>query len=944
LKSISPRRGSAGAFAPAGWASLVLLLCALAALPLSAQPRPQAPRDDAGPAGPASSGTRPIAAPAQRTDEHEDSPVVTAVRREAEITVDGKLDEAGWQRATASGGYFTQIDPSEGEASPERTEVFVLFDDDAIYIGARLHDSSGDVRKRLGRRDSQAPDSDWFTVALDSHHDHLNAYAFSVNPAGVKRDEISNGGFRGDQSWDVVWDGSATVDPQGWSAELRIPFSQLRFSSATVQTWGVQFERRINRLQETSVFVFTPRGERGGVARYGHLTGLTDLKAGKRSEVMPYVVGRGQFLQTTAGDPFRDGSEYGRGIGLDALYRLTTSMTLSATVNPDFGQVEVDPAVINLSAFETSFQENRPFFVEGADLFRFGNAGGGGGGFGMGPGGGGGGGGGGQAPQLLYSRRIGRAPQGSLPSEVLFSNGPETATILGAAKLTGRTASGWSVGLIEAVTGEESSVWLDENGTDGRSIVEPRSNYVVGRVLKSLRSGQTRVGVLGTASHRELDDAGLAALLRSESYTGGVDFSHEFLRRTWSVEAFFSGSHVAGSTDAMIRTQRQSSRYFQRPDADYFEVDSSLTSMGGYSTRVEIGKRAGKHWMGELNAYAVSPGFEINDVGFQTGVDRMGSQLNVTYAQTTPQGWFRNYRINTGPNVAWNYGGDFVGGRVGMGMNGQLRNFWGAGFNFNKRIAGYDDRLTRGGPLVSGRGGQGFGVNVNSDSRRKVTGRFNANVNWGQGEGTGHRIGGNIQVRPVENWTLSFGPQWSQDHTYTQYVTSVDDANATATFGRRYIFTELKQNEISMETRLNVTFRPQLSLELFLQPLISSGDYLALRELKAPRTYEFNEFGKDAGTVAYDAAERVYTVDPDGSGPAGTFTVDDRDFNTQSLRGNAVLRWEYRPGSTLFLVWQQRRSGTMPYGDFDFSRDTRSIFDARADNVFVLKFNYWLNL
>ncbi|MSR36979.1 MAG: hypothetical protein EXR95_10140, partial [Gemmatimonadetes bacterium] len=356
---------------------LAALLLGLGTAPIQAQPQQQR-----------------LAEAPRRTDAHEDAPVVAAARRDAQITVDGRLDEPGWRRATGAGGVFTQIEPSEGKPSPERTEVYVLYDDDAIYIGARLLDSSGEVHKPLGRRDSQAQDSDWFTVALDSHHDHLSAYSFSVNPAGVKRDEVTNGGFHGDQSWDVVWDGAASVNEGGWSAELRIPFSQLHFSSAAAQTWGIQLQRRINRLQETSVFAFTRTSERGGVARYAHLTGMTDLKAGKRLEAMPYVVGRGSFVQSAAGDPFRDGSEYGRGSGLDALYRVTTSMTLSATVNPDFGQVEVDPAVINLTAFETSFQENRPFFIEGGDLFRFGNAGGGGDGFGFGGGGRGGGGGG----------------------------------------------------------------------------------------------------------------------------------------------------------------------------------------------------------------------------------------------------------------------------------------------------------------------------------------------------------------------------------------------------------------------------------------------------------------------------------------------------------------------------------------------------------------------
>ena len=887
-------------------------------------------------------------APASRSNAHSDAPVVKAARLDAEITIDGRLDERGWQRTTPARGAFTQIQPSEGDPSPEKTDVYVLYDDDAVYIGARMWDASGDISQRLGRRDSRAQDSDWFSVALDSYHDHLRAFQFSLNPAGVKRDEITNGGFRGDDSWDVIWDGAASVDGEGWSAEIRVPFSQLRFSSASVQSWGIQFTRSINRLQETSVFVFTPRSERGGVARYGHLSGLTDLKAGKRLEVVPYALGRGLFVQGTGGDPFRDGSEFQRGYGLDALYRVTTSMTLTGTVNPDFGQVEVDPAVINLNAFETSFQENRPFFVEGGDLFRFGSAGAGGGfrggpgGGGRGRGGGGGGGFGGGAPDLLYSRRIGRAPQGSTPDEALFSDAAETATILGAAKLTGRTADGWSVGLLDAITGEESARWVAADDTRGATLVEPRTNYFTGRVIRSLGSGQTQLGAIGTAVHRSLGDPALVSRLHSSAYTGGLDFSHEFLRRTWAVEAFFAFSQVSGSTDAMTRTQRLSSRYYQRPDAGHVEVDSSLTVLRGYSSRIEIAKRAGLHWTGEANVYATSPGFEINDLGFQTGVDRVGTQLNLNYSQNTPQGWFRNYRIGTGPNFNWNHDGDFVGGRLGMGMNGQFKNFWGAGLNFNRRLAGYDDRLTRGGPLARGLPSQSVGLNVRSDNRRRLAGFLFANYSWGKSEGTDRRIGGNIQIRPVDNWTISLGPNVSTGLTHTQYVTAVTDP--TATFGRRYIFTELARTQISMETRLNVTFTPELSLELFMQPLISSGDYGTLSELHTAGKYGFDRYGVEKGTVTYDAAGDEYTIDPDGSGSAASFTIANKDFNTRSLRGNAVLRWEYRPGSTLFLVWQQRRSETESLGDFDFGHDARSIFNAPADNVFVIKFDYWLNL
>lgn len=413
---------------------------------------------------------------------HAAAPVARALRVTEPITVDGRLEEAAWAAAPVL-TEFTQLEPRESAPVSERTEVCILFSGDALYMGAKLYDREA-VSRRLARRDAPLIDSDWFAIALDSYHDHLTAFRFAINPAGVRRDEVLSGGGggqgrrggrgEGDDSWDPVWEGNAVVTDSGWVAEMRIPFSQLRFSRADVQTWGVQIERRISRRQEHAVFAFTSRRERSGVARYGHLTGIEGIRASRRLEVLPYAVAQAQYRHIASNtavdfpDPYRTGSDYGAGAGLDVKYRVSPNFTLDATVNPDFGQVEVDPAEVNLTAFETRFQEKRPFFVEGAEIFRFGGGGGGGDG---------GGGEGGGTPQLLYSRRIGRAPQGSVPQEAVYASAPTASTILGAAKLTGRTAGGWSVGLLNAVTAREDAPYVDALGFQRRAVVEPFSNY-----------------------------------------------------------------------------------------------------------------------------------------------------------------------------------------------------------------------------------------------------------------------------------------------------------------------------------------------------------------------------------------------------------------------------------------------------------------------------------
>ncbi|NIR41506.1 MAG: hypothetical protein GWN73_39035, partial [Actinobacteria bacterium] len=401
---------------------------------------------------------------------------------------------------------------------------------------------------------------------------------------------------RGDDSWDPVWDAATTVDDEGWTAELRIPFSQLRFDPGS-DVWGVQFSRRIVDTREHLVFSFTPKRERGGVARYGHLVGIEGVQPGRNVEVLPYAVGRAEYLEAEPDNPFRDGTAYIGGVGVDLKYGLTSNLTLDATINPDFGQVEVDPAVVNLSAFETFFQEKRPFFVEGADIF-------------------------GGGADLFYSRRIGRRPQGSLPDEAAHADRPESTTILGAAKVTGRTANGWSIGLLEAVTGREEAAYVDTLGVRGRAPVEPLTNHLVGRLRRDLRSGETVLGLKATAANRRLDTDALAGRLRSSAYAGGFDFKHEWANRAWAVDGHIAFSRIAGAPDVMVAAQRSSARYLQRVDADHLSLDSAATALAGFSGRLQIAKRAGLHWRGQASYSTTSPGYETNDLGFQRDADR----------------------------------------------------------------------------------------------------------------------------------------------------------------------------------------------------------------------------------------------------------------------------------------------------------------------------------
>lgn len=865
----------------------------------------------------------PAAAAAAQRAMPRDLPSVQAVRASGPITIDGRLTEPAWQAATPI-TTFTQVVPDEGQPVSQPTEVRILFDRDALYVGAVLYDTIG-VASRLGRRDAYMEDSDWLSIALDTYHDHLTAVRFMVNPAGVRSDGILSGGDdeEGDESWDPVWEVETAVWDGGWSVEMRIPFSQLRFRSGEEQLWGLQLERTIARRQEEAVFAFTPRSERGGIARYGHLTGIRGIDRGRGLDLLPYSVARAEYAPAAGedgapfADPYRDGADYFASLGLDLKYRLAWNLTLDATFNPDFGQVEVDPAVVNLTAFETQFEEKRPFFVEGSDIFDFGGG-----------------------TELLYSRRIGGAPRWSAPGEALYESVPDAATILGAAKLTGRTA-GWTVGLIEAVTAEETGRYITAAGDEVEEVAAPLTSWFAGRVQRNLREGRTTVGALITAVNRRLGGLPLAQRLRASAYAGGIDFRHEWADRAWVLSGHVAASRIAGEPEAIEAAQRSSARYFQRPDADHLRLDPTATTLTGYDASIELSKESGLHWRGDLELSVRNPGFEVNDLGFQQEADRIETEGSIRYVEQRPGRVFREWSIELEQGAEWNHGRDFLGGSLSLEAEAELLNYWSGEVGVSRGFAGLDDRLTRGGPLTRSVARTGVFARVESDSRMAWT--LEADVSYDRDDAGGDELGLELGLsfRPSDAWSLSFGPEVSRERTVAQYVGSVEDPTATHTFGRRYLFASLEQNTLALEARLNVTFRPGLTLEVYAQPLIASGAFGAVKELRAPRTFSFLTYGRDIGIVEREGGE--LTIDPDGAGPAEPFTVEDEGFSERSLRGNAVLRWEWRPGSTLFLVWQQSREHEDRSGALMPVRDLRALARAPGRNVLLLKVSYWIS-
>ncbi len=858
-------------------------------------------------------------------DPHGPVPIVQAVRIQRPPTIDGRLDDEAWRAAVAA-TTFTQRDPDEGQPATEATELRIVYDDRALYVGVRLFDSDASrIVRRLARRDVEG-DADRFTIYLDPRHDHLTGAIFEVTASGTLADRtIYNDTFT-DDSWDAVWDAAATIDAQGWSAEMRIPFSQLRFTSSSGDAWGVNAVRYIQRKNESAWLVLVPKKESGIASRMAHLTGLGDVRSPGRLELLPYTVARAEFVEPdAAGDPFNDGARAFSGVGVDMKYGVTSNLTLDATVNPDFGQVEVDPAVVNLSDFETFFEERRPFFIEGAQIFRNFGRGGANSFWGFNN----------AEPMIFYSRRIGRAPHGE--ASAAFVDRPNASTILGAAKLSGKTSNGWSLGLLEAVTGRELAR-LADGDRRSRAEVEPLTNYFVGRALHE--SPRLGVGLLATGVERQLRVPALADTLPRRAYVVGADAYTFFDRkRDWVVTGMIAGSAVSGSRVAIAATQRASQRYLQRPDAPRFDPDA--TSLSGWAGRVNLNRNSG---LVQVNAalWGVSPGFESGDLGFTFRAGVAGAHSVLVWRKPTPDRFTRERTFWTAKWWTW----DFDRVLQGDGWNTvgvlQFRNYWTLGGHLSLTRRALDDFRTRGGPAMTSPPGVFAVLFGGSDARKAVSFNGEAVHVWSDVGESGTFSGVTLSLKPVPSMTISLGPQLHLSHNPAQYVSSVTDATATDTYGGRYIFSDLDQTRVSMTTRVNWVMTPRVSLQLYAQPLLATGDYVSFKELARPRTFDFRYYGGPGTSLAYDAAQRRYSVDPDGLGPAGAFDIGDPDFNFKSLRLNTVFRWEWRLGSTLYVVWTQQREDLRNPGHFSFGRDAHALFSAPADDILLVKLAYWL--
>lgn len=838
--------------------------------------------------------------------------------------IDGHLDETLWL-SIEKAGQFIQRQPYEDRQPSQLTEFAITYDDNNLYVGIWAFDSSPDsISRRLTRRDEI--DGDMVGIDIDSYFDKRTSFGFFVNAGGVKLDMLtSNNGMAEDKTWDPNWYVSTAITSQGWTAEMRIPLSQLRFSDKENRIWGIEVYRSIFRKDEMSLWQQIPRNAPGSVYLFGELTGINDIKPRRQIDLTPYTVVSGEKFEKVEGDPYATGKDFNYSAGLDAKIGVTNNLTVDLTVNPDFGQVEADPSEVNLTAFETFFAEKRPFFVEGRNILSMslmlgdGDL---------------------ANENLFYTRRVGRRPQRNLSlSDGEYAKVPEFSRILGAAKISGRTENGWSIGLLESVTARETAE-IDLDGVKRYETVEPMTNYLIGTVTKEMNKGNTVLSGMVTSTNRDLDENTIDEL-HSGAFSAGLDFTQYFKDKTYMLMAKTYISQVNGTPSAITQTQESSARYYQRPDVTHIHIDTTRTSLFGNGGTLFFGKlgNAPLQWGWFLSWK--TPGVELNDVGYMQSADNILPIFWAGYRFTKPFGIFRSMNLNTNHWTGFDFGLNYQGYGGNINLNATLKNLWevGAGLNWDQQSI--STSLLRGGPAFMVPGRLQPWVYIGTDQRKKLSFTVNGygyKANEGHGSMDGLQL--SVNYKPINSLSVSLSPSFTTSHSNMQYITQTSYGTED-----RYVFGSIQQKVLGVSLRINLTLTPTLTIQYWGQPFMASGLYSDFKYVTDPRANQyidrFHVYTPDQ-LICYPD-EAYCDIDENGD-KIGDYSIENPDFNVKEFKSNMVVRWEYRPGSSVYLVWSQGRSGNDPYGDFSLSRDFKSLTDAKPRDIFLVKFSYRFGL
>lgn len=835
--------------------------------------------------------------------------------------IDGYLDDKAWE-TTQWAGDFVQREPNDGARPSQQTRFKVLFDNDNLYVLIQALDSvPGEVVRRLSRRDNE--DGDWLAVSIDSYADKQTAFTFGITSAGVKFDFMLVNDNVNDRSWDALYFAAVTADAQGWTAEMRIPLSQLRFSVKEKHDWGINVFRYIYRKQELSFWQPIPVTAPGLVSLYGELKGVDGIKPRRDIELLPYAYAKATYDKKENGNPYQTGEKYKATAGIDGKVAVTNDLTLNFTINPDFGQVEADPSVVNLSAFETFYPEKRPFFIEGKNIFNFKLTG---------------------ADSdnnnnmLFYSRRIGRAPQYTItPDSGVYVSAPEQTAILGSFKLSGKTNKGLSVGVIESVTRNVKAT-IDSAGIYHQLSVEPLTSYFVARLSQDFNKGTTSVGGMFTATNRDIKEAQLE-FLADAAYTGGLNAIHFWKNKTYYISGRAVFSSIFGSQTAITALQRSPARYYQRPDNTHVTYDPTRTSLGGYGGTAEFGKAGTGNWQYMTYLTFRSPGLDFNDAGYLRQADEIQHLFWVRYRRFKSFGAFRWASANFTEYRTWDFGGNTINKGIDLNANGQFKNFYTCGAGFNYAGSSLARGELWGGPALLLPPVTSFSAYTETDSRRKFVLRATTSHAFGQqAYYNSHKYSLEITYKPLNTLNISLIPQYTKAFNELQYVDQCS-YNGDA----RYIMASLKRDVFDLSLRINVSFTPELSLQYYAQPYIFVGKYSDYKRITDPQAAQFiNRFHLfNSNEISYSENWNAYLVDESRSGQTD-YGFYKPDFHFLQFRSNMVLRWEYKTGSSLYLVWSQGRTDTQENTNQTIGTYFNDIWAIHPRNDFMLKVSYML--
>jgi hypothetical protein len=833
--------------------------------------------------------------------------------------IDGYLNDPAWEQVAWGGGDFRQITPDKGKPASVQTKFKILYDAKNIYFAIKSYDPEPDkIMSRMSRRDGF--EGDLVEINIDSYYDKRTAFSFTPSVSGVKGDEyVSNNGDNWDASWDPIWYMKTSIDAEGWVAEVRIPLSQLRFADKPEHTWGIQIMRSFYRNQERSVWQYIPPDAPGWVHLFADLKGIKGIRPQKQLEIQPYVVTKTETFQKEEGNPYMTGSSSSAYVGLDAKIGITSDITLDLTVNPDFGQVEADPSRVNLSAFELYFQERRPFFIEGNNTLNFPINGW-------------------DSNNLFYSRRVGRPPQAWADTDPNGDDGvPEyvkmrnRTRILGAAKLTGKNTKGFSWGLMESVTQLEHAT-IDSLGFLRKQQIEPMTNYFVARAQQDINKGNTIVGGMFTAVNRKIEAQNLN-WLHDNAYSGGLDFVHNWKARTYYVSAKALMSYVNGSAEAILNTQLSSRRYFQRPDNNHANVNPDRRSLAGTGGIVSVGKKSGKI-ISDLGFTWTSPGLELNDIGYLAQTDLMTQWVWMQYRVQQPKGILRSQSYDIVQSAQWDFDRRKLGDWYECNIHLQFKNFWQFGSGLTYSTNNVSNADLRGGPALRYPASYSYWMNANTDRRKKFY--ISVNPSLRRSLNNYYRdmnLNFELVYRPVNALSISLAPGFSGSNNQMQYVTT-GDFNSEP----RYIVSEIKQTTINLAMRLTYMMTPNLSLQYWGQPFGTAGKYSNFKNVTNSNASSYTQRFAYVPSNSLSFNNNQYQVDENQDGIVD-YSFDKPDFNFGQFRSNMVIRWEYIPGSTVFLVWTRERNGAF-YDSQNGQQKYSFDFSEKGHNIFLIKFTY----